>query len=88
MAGWLVTATTIHCEWVDEDVTIVVYKDNSAWCTGYNKFRESVNRETAKLIREKEKKLGRELKCIYPSACGLTRYRDKISSEESKQVKK
>lgn len=85
MAGWQVTATTIYCDAVDEDVTIMVYKDGSAKCTGHKKFGESITKETAKMLKEKRRKLGRELKCVYPLACGLTHYRDKLVAEEAKQ---
>ena len=84
MTGWLVTATTIHCEFIDEDVTIIVYKDNSAKCTGYNKFCENITKETIEALKVKGRKLGKELKCIYPSACGLTHYRDRILAEKAK----
>ena len=35
MVDWQVTATTIYCDAVDDDVTLLVYKDGSAKCTGY-----------------------------------------------------
>ncbi|MCJ7791782.1 MAG: hypothetical protein MUP49_05195 [Dehalococcoidia bacterium] len=39
---WQVTATTIYCDAVDDDVTILVYKDWSTKCTGYKKYVESL----------------------------------------------
>ncbi len=83
MVGWQVTATTIHCEWVDEDVTIMVYKDGSAKCTGYSKFREHITKELLKLLKEKGKNSGKKLHCVYPAICGLDNYRDKIMTEEA-----
>jgi hypothetical protein len=32
------TAKTVYCDAVDDDVTIMVYKDWRTKCTGYEKF--------------------------------------------------
>jgi hypothetical protein len=53
--GWRLTVTTmlLYCDAVDDDVTIMVYKDWSTKCTGYKKYVESLNRETAKMHEKK-----------------------------------
>ena len=38
MVDWKVTATTIHCDAVGDEVTILVYKDGSVKCIGYDKY--------------------------------------------------
>ena len=63
VTDWQVTATMIYCDAVDEDVTIMVYKDWSTKCTGYKKYVESPNKETAKMLKRKAKRLGRNLGC-------------------------
>jgi hypothetical protein len=41
VADWQVTATTIYCDAVDDNVMIIVYKDGSIRCTGYKKYVEN-----------------------------------------------
>ncbi len=36
-AKWQITATTIHCDLVDDFVTIMVYKDWSTKCVWYSR---------------------------------------------------
>jgi hypothetical protein len=35
MVSWTVTATTIYCEKIKSEVTVLVYKDGSVKCTGF-----------------------------------------------------
>ena len=86
MIGWQVTATTIYCDAVDDDVTLLVYKDKSAKCTGYKKYSGSITKETAKLLKKKGKKLGRELRCEGPECSRVIEYRDKLRAEEGAKV--
>ena len=82
MVDWQVTVTTVYCDAVDDDVTIMVYKDWSTSCTGYKKYGESVSKDTSKMLKKKGKKLGRELKCKGPECSRVTAYRDKLFAEE------
>ena len=84
---WQVTATSINCEAVDADITLMVYKDRSVKCTGYKKYGESLTREVAKELKKKGKKLGRELKCEGPECSRLIGYRDKLFAEEEAKAK-
>jgi hypothetical protein len=79
---WQVTATTIYCDAVDDDVTIIVNKDWSTRCTGYKQYVENIGKEVALMLKEKSKKLGRELRCEGPLDYRVTNYRDKLISEE------
>jgi len=83
MVDWQVTATTIYCDAVDDDVTIMVYKDWSVKCTGYKKYKENITKEAAKTLEGKSKKLGRHLECEGPLDYRVTDYRDKLSAEEA-----
>ena len=38
MVNWQVTAATLRCDVVGEEVTLLVYKDWSVKCTAYVKF--------------------------------------------------
>ncbi len=83
MVNWQVTATTIYCDAVDDDVTIMVYQDRSTRCVGYKKYIESITKETAKELKKREKKLGRELKCEGPECSRVITYRDGVFTEEA-----
>lgn len=82
MTDWQVTATTIYCDAVDDDVTIMVYKDRSTTCTGYKKYGESPNKETAKMLKKKAKRLGMNLRCEGPLDYRVTDYRDILMTQD------
>mgnify|MGYP001133793216 CR=1 FL=1 len=81
MMNWQVTATTIYCDAVDDDVTIMVYKDRTVRCAGYKRYVE--NKENAKALKRRAKKLGRELRCEGPECSRMIEYREKLFAEEA-----
>ena len=84
MANWQITATTIYCDAVDDDVTLMVFKDGSTRCTGYQRYT-SPDRETARMLDDKGRKLGRRLACEGMDCQRLTGYRDKLLAEEKQK---
>lgn len=82
MVNWEVTATTIYCDSVDDDVTILVYKDWTTRCSGYQKYAESPTKETTKMLKRKAKRLGRNLGCEDPLDHRVTDYRDMLIAQE------
>lgn len=82
MADWQVTATTIYCDAVDDDVTIMVYKDGDIRCSNYKKYVENPDKEIAQMLKKKGKRLGRNLKCEGPKDSRITSYQDKLTAEE------
>jgi hypothetical protein len=82
VTGWQVTVTTIYCDAVDDEVTILVYNDLSTKCTGYKKYVESFDKERTKMLQKKAKRLGRNLKCEGPQDYRVTDYRDKLTTGE------
>ena len=83
MVDWQVTATTIYCEAVDDEVTILVYKDWSAKCTGYEKYSGDTS-DAIELVK-KGRRLKRQLKCEGPECGRLIQYREKLQAEEAKK---
>ena len=83
MVNWQVTATTIYCDAVDNDVTIMVYQDRSARCVGYKKYIESITKETAKELKKRARKSGRELRCEGPECSRVIAFRDGVFAEET-----
>jgi hypothetical protein len=62
MTDWEVTATTIYCDAVDDEVTIIVQGDGAVKCTGLQKYAPS-NKESAKELKKKGKALHKTLAC-------------------------
>ncbi|MFC1990819.1 hypothetical protein ACFLU9_01540 [Chloroflexota bacterium] len=81
MINWQITATTIYCDAVDDEVTFMVYKDRTASCIACKTYYEPDN-TIRKLLANKSKLLGRKLKCDGPECNRITQYRDKLLAEE------
>ena len=84
MASWKITATTIYCDAVDDEVTVLVYKDFSTKCTGYRKYREPT-KEISNLLIKKRKQLKRQLECEGPQCYRVIQYKEKLLGEEAKR---
>ena len=81
MVNWQVTATTVYCDAVDDDVTVMVYKDSSVKCTGYDKYREP-SKEIRKQMERQGKRINRKLECEGLECHRITQYKDKLFAEE------
>ena len=78
MVNWQVTATTVRCNIVNDDVTLMVYKDWSVKCTGLVKYSKN---------GKPEKKRDRHNhKCEGPECYLAIQYRQKLQAEETKAV--
>ena len=82
MVNWQLTATTIYCEAVADEVTLLVYKDWSVKCTGYRKYGAS---KSTIALQRKSRQLKRELKCLGPECPQAISYKEKLLSEEAKK---
>jgi hypothetical protein len=85
MVNWRVTAATIYCEDLEGEVTIMVYKDGSAICTGYHK-QVGPQKGLEKQVKKKNQRLKGELRCTDPECERVTGYRDKLFREESEKA--
>jgi len=81
MVNWQVTATTVFCEAVDDEVTIIVYKDWSVKCTGRDKYTSS--RDAEFQLVKKSLQLRRTLQCEGLECERVTRYKEKLAAEEA-----
>ncbi len=81
MVDWQVTAATIYCDAVDDEVTIMVYKDWSLKCTGYDKYSQP-GKETTSLLKKKGKRLNCQLECQGLECNRIIQYKKKLLSEE------
>ena len=78
---WQITATTIKCEAVGDEVTIMVYLDGTAKCASYTKYGATDKKIISK-IEKRAKKLGIVCKCEGPECRRVKDYLDKIMAEE------
>ena len=82
MVNWQITAITIYCDAVDDEVTLLVHKNWSAKCTGYSKYGES-GRGVTELLK-KSRRLKRKLECEGPECYRVIQYKEKLLAEEAK----
>ena len=78
---WQVTATTINCDAVRDEITIMVYPDGTAKCASYLKYG-TTDKKTLANLEKRAKKLGITSKCEGPQCQRVTGYCDKIMAEE------
>ena len=81
MVDWQITVATIYCDAVDDEVTIMVHRDWSLKCTGYNKYSQP-GKETASLLKKKGKRLNRQLECQGLECHRIIQYKETLLSEE------
>lgn len=82
MVDWEVTATTVYCDAVDDEVTLIVYQDLSTKCTGYNRYGQ----RGKDILRNKSQQSGRQLECTGPDCRRVIEYKEKLLAEEGKQA--
>jgi hypothetical protein len=83
MADWKITAKTILCDAVEDEVTLLIYKDGTVHCTGCKKY-DQPNSLTLKLIKQKSSRLHRIIKCEGEQCPRVTGYKGQILAEETK----
>ncbi len=76
MADWQITATTIYCEEVDDEVTLLIYGDGTSKCTGHEKYA-GTDKKTAKNIKEKGRASGKQPGCRGDECQHIVEYRRK-----------
>ena len=81
MVDWEVTATTIFCDDVDDEVTILVYQNGTTKCTGSQKYSKT-SKESVKELKKKSQKTGKSLVCKDSACSKLTKYRDELMKKK------
>jgi len=79
-AEWQITATTVHCDLVDDFVTIIVNKDWTTKCIWYKRYKQ-------KALEDRKQKFDGNMrlkmeKCQGPECPYVIGYRDKLIKEE------
>jgi hypothetical protein len=81
MVDWEVTATTIFCDAVDDEVTVIVSQDGTVKCTGRQKYSQP-GQETAREMKRKSQQLGKQLACKEDECSRVIQYRDKLLGQK------
>ena len=81
MSDWQVTAATIHCEAVADDVTIIVYPDWSTKCSGLVKYTS--DRDASIALVKRSLKLRQSLDCLEAGCTYISEYVARLRSEET-----
>ena len=84
MPDWQMTAKTVFCDGVDDEVTWLVYRDGTARCTGCLKYGQP-NDITRRVIREKTRRLKRAVRCEGENCPRISVYKDQLFSEEAQK---
>jgi hypothetical protein len=78
---WQVTAYTVECSAVAEEVTIIVKNDWSVQCTGFAKYGTS--REAGIELLKRSLEIKRNLECKGLQCSQISDYIQKLQSEEA-----
>jgi hypothetical protein len=81
MVDWEVTATTIFCDAVDDEVTLIVSGTGTLKCSGRQKY-ENPGKDTKKLLIRKSKSGGKLLACKGEGCPTVKQYREKMLGEK------
>jgi hypothetical protein len=84
MIDWQVTAVTINCSAVAEEVTIIVKSDWSVRCTGLEKYARS--REARLELVKRSLNVKRSLDCKGTQCTQITEYIQKLQAEEARKT--
>jgi hypothetical protein len=76
MADWQITATTVYCADVDDEVTLLIYGDGTSKCTWHQKHARP-NKETAGIKKPKSQHPGRQPGCGGTGCQLISEYRNK-----------
>ncbi len=81
MVDWEVTAKTIFCESVSDEVTIIVNGDGSVRCSGRQKYSHPTN-DVKKSMKTRSKSSGKQIKCLGEDCAMVKQQRDKMLGEK------
>ena len=85
MVDWVMTATTIYCDAVRDEVTLMISADGTSRCTGYNKYFKPTG-ETSVNGKNMSEQSGETVRCEGIDCYRVVQYRDKLLSEEDKDI--
>jgi hypothetical protein len=84
MVNWQITAKTLYCEAVADEVTVMVHKNWSVTCTGYRKPGKGAK----KLSDDKSMPVNRKLNCAGLECPQVMQYIERLRAEEARAGEK
>lgn len=82
MVDWQVTATTIYCDAVDTDVTVMVDGEGGVSCAGMLKYLTQTTPDIQRQLKKRSRQQKRSLGCEGDACSRTAAYRDRIFAEE------
>jgi hypothetical protein len=76
MTDWEITATTVYCDTVGDEVTLIVHRDGTLRCTGHQKYA-GMDKEVAGAVK-KSPRQERRTRCQGADCPRVTQYRDSL----------
>jgi hypothetical protein len=73
MTDWEITATTVYCDAVDDEVTLIVHKDGTSRCTWYQQYAGSGKNSSG--YQQQRKRTG----CKGADCPRVMQYRDSLA---------
>jgi hypothetical protein len=77
MVDWEVTAKTIFCDHVNDEVTIIISGNGAAKCSGFQKYGNPT-KEITKDLKTRSRTAGKELKCLGADCHIVKQQRDQL----------
>jgi hypothetical protein len=77
MNDWEITATTIFCDAVDDEVTVIVHRDGTLSCTGHQKYARP-GKETSGATKKKSQQPGKQHGCSEVECSRVIQCRDRL----------
>jgi hypothetical protein len=74
MTDWEITATTVYCDAVDGEVTLIIYRDGTSRCTWHQKYSGNNKGLAGKKKPRQDKRTG----CQGAACPRVTQYRDSL----------
>ena len=81
MVDWEITANTIFCDDVNDEVTLLISGNGTVKCTGRDKYARPT-KYIAREIKQKSKQTGKQIRCLEDTCPRLPQYRDKLLGEK------
>jgi hypothetical protein len=78
LTDWEITAATIYCTAVDEEVTLLIHRDGQINCTGQQLY-QNPNRDNARRLVKRSGRAGRKIVCLGIGCATITDYLVEIS---------
>jgi len=82
MVDWQVTATTIYCDDVAADVTVMVDGGGGVRCAGILKYLTQTTPNIQRQLKQRSRHQKRPLGCKGDACLRTVAYRDRIFAEE------